>query len=55
MVEIEMKKSKKLKYIYSGEKLILIGDFSSSPYQIIEDNTNPKRDSICTLSRSTIS
>jgi hypothetical protein len=43
MVEIEMKKSKKLKYVYSGEKLILIGDFSSSPYQIIEDNTNAKR------------
>ena len=43
MVEIEMKKSKKLKYIYSGEKLILLGDFSSSPYQIIEDNTNPKK------------
>ena len=39
MVEIEMKKSKKLKYIYAGEKLVLIGDFSSSPYQIIEDNT----------------
>ena len=38
-VEIEMKKSKKLKYIYVGEKLILIGDFSASPYQIIEDNT----------------
>ena len=38
-VEIEMKKTKKLKYIYVGEKLILIGDFSASPYQIIEDNT----------------
>ena len=38
-VEIEMKKNKKLKYIYVGEKLILIGDFSASPYQIIEDNT----------------
>jgi hypothetical protein len=38
-VEIEMKKTKKLRYIYVGEKLILIGDFSASPYQIIEDNT----------------
>ena len=38
-VEIEMKKTKKLKYIYVGEKLILIGDFSASTYQIIEDNT----------------
>ena len=38
-IEIEMKKTKKLKYIYVGEKLILIGDFSASPYQIIEDNT----------------
>ena len=38
-VEIEMKKTKKLKYIYVGEKLILIGDFSASLYQIIEDNT----------------
>ncbi len=38
-VEIEMKKSKKLKYIFVSEKLILIGDFSASPYQIIEDNT----------------
>ena len=38
-LEIEMKKTKKLKYIYVGEKLILIGDFSASPYQIIEDNT----------------
>ncbi len=37
-VEIEMKKTKKLKYIYVGEKLILIGDFSTSLYQIIEDN-----------------
>ncbi len=43
IVEIERKKSKKLKYIYSGEKLILIGDFSSSPYQIIEDNTKAKK------------
>ena len=43
MVEIKTKKSKRLKYIYSGEKLILIGDFSSSPYQIIEDNTNAKK------------
>ena len=42
-VEIEMKKSKKLKYIYVGEKLILIGDFSASPYQIIEDNTMAKK------------
>ena len=38
-IEIEMKKTKKLKYIYVGEKLILIGDFSASTYQIIEDNT----------------
>lgn len=38
-VEIEMKKTKKLKYTYVGEKLILIGDFSTSLYQIIEDNT----------------
>ena len=37
-VEIEMKKTKKLRYIYVGEKLILIGDFSTSLYQIIEDN-----------------
>ena len=37
-VEIEMKKTKKLRYIYTGEKLILIGDFSTSLYQIIEDN-----------------
>ena len=43
IVEIERKKSKKIKYIYSGEKLILIGDFSSSPYQIIEDNTKAKK------------
>jgi|TARA_B110000046_G_C12985601_1_gene395467 hypothetical protein len=43
MVEMEMKKSKKLKYILSGEKLILIGDFSASPYQIIEDNTMAKK------------
>ena len=38
-IEIEMKRTKKLKYIYVGEKLTLIGDFSASPYQIIEDNT----------------
>ena len=37
-VEIEMKKTKKLRYIYVGEKLILIGDFSTSLYQIIADN-----------------
>ena len=37
-VEIEMKKTKKLRYIYVDEKLILIGDFSTSLYQIIEDN-----------------
>ena len=38
-IEIEMKRTKKLNYIYVGEKLTLIGDFSASPYQIIEDNT----------------
>ena len=43
MVEIEMKKSKKLKYVYEGQKLILIGDFSAAPYQIIEDNTSLKK------------